>query len=477
VKKILRLSSEIVNKGDKMNYWWVNHGKNYKNEIRTGHIKAPIQGKIFWENVGNVKKGDYIISYAEKHIRDIGVATSDPTKKEIDGDNCWYVEVSWTTLNIPFKTLSIWKETEHLFSMCQNAPLAWNGKGCQGYLYDITKEIFDLYCKYINKCCKTDISKYLSNGNSAISTSVNNETEKSELVNNDGGKIKFIPDKNTFRERLLNSHKANWTIIYNDGKTKSGIWDASNITEESNIVGNIHSGYLRDWKKKGIKKAIFEVKDIEEIGHETIRDENTKSINKSKSAIIIKKSLPESSYDIPLPTKEQPYEIVQRAMDKITEINQDCKNHKRDPIFKQKVHELSRVIEKPCTSKEQFINFTLNLYIMIYETTRERKSNNTKGKSFYDYKLPYEFIRDDRQTKHFMDIVGTFRHHYAHLEPEYKIQINKIPYEDVLFELLGNRNEPKSREDFQKLQIGVLKQFEDSMKKLLEIVESELNRP
>ena len=164
-----------------MKYWWVNHGGNYKSEIQGGYIRAPKQGRIFWENVGNVKKGDYIISYAAKCIRDIGVAISDPTLiKATDGGFDWYVKVSWTTLNIPFKTLSIWEKTKHLFSTCQNAPLTENGKGCQGYLYDITKEIFILYCKYIKERCRTDISKYLSSENNEIWTGVDTEIVENE---------------------------------------------------------------------------------------------------------------------------------------------------------------------------------------------------------------------------------------------------------------------------------------------------------
>jgi len=149
-----------------MKYWWVNHGGNYKSEILDGYIRAPEQGRVFWENVGKVKQGDYIFSYAAKHIRDIGVATSDPKLvKATDGGNDWYVKVSWTTFAVPFRTLSIWDKTKHLFSRCQNAPLTENGKGCQGYLYDITKELFVTYCKYIKEACRTDISKYLSDDN------------------------------------------------------------------------------------------------------------------------------------------------------------------------------------------------------------------------------------------------------------------------------------------------------------------------
>jgi hypothetical protein len=88
-----------------------------------------------------------------------------------------------------------------------------------------------------------------------VDDSDQNETES-------GGIIEYIPDKITFRKRLLKYHKANWTLIYDDGHSENGIWDAKNITEESSISSNIRSGYLRGWKEKGIIKGIFEVKDI-----------------------------------------------------------------------------------------------------------------------------------------------------------------------------------------------------------------------
>jgi hypothetical protein len=74
--------------------------------------------------------------------------------------------------------------------------------------------------------------------------------------------IEYIPDRITFRKNLLKYRKANYTLVYDDGHTESGVWDARKITENSSISGNIRSGYLRDWREKGITKGIFEIKDV-----------------------------------------------------------------------------------------------------------------------------------------------------------------------------------------------------------------------
>jgi hypothetical protein len=142
--------------------------------------------------------------------------------------------------------------------------------------YCVNGEWFELTQKeldFIQNICETMDGVIVTE---EIEKEIQNETEEGNInypeENNQnnikkhkieyGGIIEYIPDKITFRKRLLKYHKANLTLIYDDGHSENGIWDASNITERSNISGNIRSGYLRDWKEKGIMKGIFEVKDI-----------------------------------------------------------------------------------------------------------------------------------------------------------------------------------------------------------------------
>ena len=83
-----------------------------------------------------------------------------------------------------------------------------------------------------------------------------------DIEGNNNCEIELLPNETKFREKLLEFHKAKWTILYSNGKSKKGIWDAKNISKTSNIKGNIRSGYLRNWKENGIVKAIFEVEDV-----------------------------------------------------------------------------------------------------------------------------------------------------------------------------------------------------------------------
>ena len=103
--------------------------------------------------------------------------------------------------------------------------------------------------------------------NNLSSTTILNQTIPLANINKKynieyGNELELLPDIETFRKKLLEVHRAKWTILYSDGRTEKGIWDARNITEASSIIGNIRSGYLRNWKQKGIMKATFEVTDL-----------------------------------------------------------------------------------------------------------------------------------------------------------------------------------------------------------------------
>jgi len=174
-----------------MNYWWVNHGGSFYLENQNGYLWAPVEGRIFWENLKRVKKGDFVFSYARKHIRAIGIFTDNPvtitrhpyTNEVRDGT---YLKVSWVNLSVPFKTLEIWEQTKKMFDVCINSPLTEKGKGCQGYLYKITSEIFHCYCEYIQKYSRTDISMFRNISNEEI------PIDKADLENN------FVEPKDSY---------------------------------------------------------------------------------------------------------------------------------------------------------------------------------------------------------------------------------------------------------------------------------------
>jgi hypothetical protein len=144
-----------------------------------------------------------MFSYARMHIRAIGIVADDPVilKKHPytnETREIYFIKVSWINLNIPFRTLNIWKQTKYLFDKCIHSPLTKNGKGCQGYLYQITSDIFQIYCKYIQKCCKTDISKFLNENIGKENTENQdnvNEIDETPINDDDIDNISFENDE------------------------------------------------------------------------------------------------------------------------------------------------------------------------------------------------------------------------------------------------------------------------------------------
>jgi len=162
--------------------------------------------------------------------------------------------------------------------------------------------------------------------------------------------------------------------------------------------------------------------------------------------------------------------IAQNIREIIISINENCKLQRKKDIFDQSaLFKLWGNIEKSCKSKSDFKDFAENIYKLLRETTRYINPNKkNKNDTYYIFLLPNIFIKKE-PTKHFWDIVNTLRHYFVHDE------IGNIA--DVYKEFLGSSSGPESQEDYSKLQIEVLKLFENSMKILLEIVKNELTRP
>jgi len=73
--------------------------------------------------------------------------------------------------------------------------------------------------------------------------------------------IELYPDNyNVFKSELIRVKQAKRTWYYNNGKTKTEIWNASNFTEESDIKANVKTNSTyRKWKELGITKVRIEI--------------------------------------------------------------------------------------------------------------------------------------------------------------------------------------------------------------------------
>ncbi|MBU0945349.1 MAG: hypothetical protein KJ804_12165 [Proteobacteria bacterium] len=68
--------------------------------------------------------------------------------------------------------------------------------------------------------------------------------------------ITYYPsDEESFKQLLLQKKVAYLLLHKIDGTKELKEWNAINFTAQSSVNGNLRSGYLRDWQKKGIIKA------------------------------------------------------------------------------------------------------------------------------------------------------------------------------------------------------------------------------
>ena len=63
--------------------------------------------------------------------------------------------------------------------------------------------------------------------------------------------------ESVFKNELIKNKFAYITLYFSNGEIETKRWNASKFSEESNLGGNLRSGFLRGWRKKGIKKAVL----------------------------------------------------------------------------------------------------------------------------------------------------------------------------------------------------------------------------
>jgi len=138
-----------------MNYWWVNQNKTWKQEIGGDYMWSPqlrADGKnlIYYDNMKLVKKGDIVFSYYKKEIQAIGVVireayeSTKPLEFGPSGDDWdrkgWKVDMHYKAISFPLSPLDIFGELQPLLPE-KHSPLISNGKGYQGYLFNISTEM------------------------------------------------------------------------------------------------------------------------------------------------------------------------------------------------------------------------------------------------------------------------------------------------------------------------------------------------
>src|SRR5947208_130661 len=101
-----------------MNFWWVNHGQTFNEELAGGYVWSPTKNKNgtrneTYLNLTKVEIRDVIFSYADGKISAVGVAEGEysvsekPAAFKKSGGHWastgWLVPVRWTVLRSPIR--------------------------------------------------------------------------------------------------------------------------------------------------------------------------------------------------------------------------------------------------------------------------------------------------------------------------------------------------------------------------------------
>ena len=159
------------------NFWWVNQGQTYEEEIDNKCIWAPIKnekGQTFfhWRNVSKVKSGDIILHYRNGEIFGFSIANSDAdsAKRPFDSEQWdelgWKVDLDYNLFEqpIPLDKFSkeIYEDGKKYF------PIASDYSVNQGYLYKLDPKQFK---KIVSKLSTKKDQDLLSNKLSDIGVS------------------------------------------------------------------------------------------------------------------------------------------------------------------------------------------------------------------------------------------------------------------------------------------------------------------
>ena len=212
----LQVYKSLIKDSYSPNYWWVNQNQTFKEEFSGGYLWSP---KIksngaknqFYDNMTLVRSGDVVMSFADRYIKAIGIATetaSTRPKPKQFGDNWnhadeegWYVPVDYTELQNPILP----REHMDVLGPLQPSkyyPLQRNGNGLQGvYLASLPAEMWKALVELLSGQVEpirqsTGVDAFTENLNDRHEQELNNrddigETERTHLAKSRRGQGLF----------------------------------------------------------------------------------------------------------------------------------------------------------------------------------------------------------------------------------------------------------------------------------------------
>lgn len=141
-----------------MRYWWVNHNKTARQELKGGYLWSPKREKgakrsQFYNNMRIVAPGDKVLSFVASQIGHVGVAQDfavgapKPPEFGEEGDywsnEGWQLPVAWQSLPIRFRPKPLIAQFRHWLPAKYFPINPRSGNGSEkAYLAEIREELF-----------------------------------------------------------------------------------------------------------------------------------------------------------------------------------------------------------------------------------------------------------------------------------------------------------------------------------------------
>lgn len=195
-----------------MSYFIVHQNQTFEEEYKGGYLWAPQKGKnnktfFHWTNMTRVKKDDIIFSSYKKAIVSINIALDKCSTREkppeLQGGNewnskGWFLRANYNILDNPLKLNTYMND---ILKRCPEkySPFTKQGKGTQGYLFEIPDELGEYLLYIIKKSNENfeNLENIIENQENAYIENVennsfyDNETEKDVVIKARIGQGKF----------------------------------------------------------------------------------------------------------------------------------------------------------------------------------------------------------------------------------------------------------------------------------------------
>lgn len=168
---------------------------------------------------------------------------------------------------------------------------------------------------------------------------------------------------------------------------------------------------------------------------------------------------------IPIEPTNTPSKTAIRIQNLIENINKTRENKNQDLIFPPVIDIMStyRDLSTPCYTSEQIQDFLCSMYRIYFEWTKDNTGTNRA-------RLPHNFFKYNDLSK-YIDIL---RHTLGRAHQEEYLDRNngQISKADALLALTGSQNEPYNSQEFYKLQMEMLTQFENVLIRLQQYIKT-----